>query len=149
MRELKDGDYLMNPPLREKDDVEAVIAGLENGTIDCIATDHAPHSPAEKSDFYTAPCGVMGLETSVAAAFKYLPKSIDIAEKMCINPRRILGLKPVNLGAGSSGDIMVIAKENWTVDIKNGRSKSENYCFKGVTFSERVKHVFYKGVKIF
>ena len=63
----KDADYRMNPPLRTEEDRQAVLAGVLDGTIDCIVTDHAPHTPAEKSDFYHAPNGVIGMETTLAA----------------------------------------------------------------------------------
>ena len=65
----KDADYRMNPPLREQKDIRAILGGLADGTIDCIITDHAPHTAEEKADFYSAPNGVVGLETSFAACY--------------------------------------------------------------------------------
>lgn len=67
----RDADYRMNPPLRELEDVEAIIKGIQDGTIDCIATDHAPHTKREKQDFLKAPNGVIGLETSLAASVRF------------------------------------------------------------------------------
>ncbi len=76
-RELlsRDADYRMSPPLRTEEDRLAVIEGLRDGTIDAIATDHAPHTPGEKADFLTAPNGVVGMETSLAAGITYLGKA--------------------------------------------------------------------------
>ncbi|MGC7322339.1 dihydroorotase, partial [Mycobacteroides abscessus subsp. massiliense] len=70
----RDADYRMSPPLRTEEDRLAVIEGLRDGTIDAIATDHAPHTPQEKADFLTAPNGSIGMETSLAAGITYLVK---------------------------------------------------------------------------
>jgi dihydroorotase len=133
----KDADYRMNPPLRTKDDVEAVIEGIADGTIDCIVTDHAPHSPQEKSDFMTAPNGVIGLETAFAATLTALYHtgiiSINrVIELMSARPREILNLPPTD------DYITVDLDEEWTVDTSFFKSKSRNSCFKGFTFLGRV-----------
>ena len=90
--EKRDADYRMNPPLRTPDDVKAVIEGIKDGTIDCIITDHAPHTAQQKADFEKAPNGVVGLETSLAATLTALYHTGEvplkkIIELMCVNPR--------------------------------------------------------------
>ena len=82
----RDADYRMNPPLRTEEDRKAVLAGVLDGTIDCIVTDHAPHSPEEKADFEHAPNGVIGMETSLAASLKLVHAGLmtlpELVEKM-------------------------------------------------------------------
>jgi dihydroorotase len=95
----RDADYRMNPPLRTEEDRAAIEAAVIDGTIDCISTDHAPHTPAEKSDFLTAPNGVIGLETAFAATYTYLvkPGKMPLARLvtlMSARPREIYGLPP-------------------------------------------------------
>ena len=109
-----DADYRMNPPLRTVSDKEAVIAGLTDGTIDAIATDHAPHSHEEKKDFLTAPNGVIGLETSLAVTLTklYHPGILTIPEivrLMCVSPREILGIGGGGLAGGADADIAVFS----------------------------------------
>ncbi len=134
----KDADYRMNPPLREQADVDAIIEGICDGTIDCIVTDHAPHTKEQKSDFYTAPNGVIGLETSLAVTVTALLNTgkishVRLVELMCVNPRRILGIKGGDLSIGSDADITIFSEtEQWTVDPEKLRSKSKNTCFKGM-----------------
>lgn len=147
----KDADYRMNPPLREQADVDAIIEGICDGTIDCIVTDHAPHTKEEKSDFLKAPNGVVGLETSLAAVVTELLNKgrishVRLVELMCVNPRRILGIKGGNLSIGAEADITVFSEnEQWTVDPEKLHSKSKNTCFKGMTFEGRVKYTILNG----
>ena len=140
----RDADYRMNPPLRTPDDVAAIREGILDGTIDCIITDHAPHTAAEKADFEKAPNGVVGLETSLAAtltAFYHtgLLSLQDIVRLMCDNPRRILHLPARALEAGAPADLILVDLDReWTVDPDKLHSRSHNTVFKGMTFRGRV-----------
>jgi len=141
----------MNPPLRLKTDVDAVIKAIQDKTIDCIITDHAPHSPEEKADFKTAPNGVIGLETSLAATLTFLYHTgkvslFEIVRLMCVNPRRILGIKGGSLVAGEPADITLFdPDEEWTVEPDKFKSKSRNSCFKGMRLKGRVKYTIVNG----
>ncbi|GHU55205.1 dihydroorotase [Clostridia bacterium] len=133
----KDADYRMNPPLRTEKDVKAIIEGIIDGTIDCIVTDHAPHSPQEKSNFLTAPNGVIGLETSFAATLTALYHTglvtiNKIVELMSTNPRKILNLPK------TEKYITVDLDEEWVVDVNNFKSKSRNSCFKNTILKGQV-----------
>lgn len=133
----RDADYRMNPPLREEADREGIIEGILDGTIDCIATDHAPHTPKDKADFLKAPNGVLGLETSLAATLTFLtgPLGLDynwIARLMSVNPRRILGLPKPEL-TGPQSELTFFAPDiEWVVEPKNFKSLSRNSAFKGM-----------------
>ncbi len=147
----RDADYRMNPPLREEEDKLAIRAAIADGTIDCIVTDHAPHTAEEKADFEKAPNGVVGMETSLAATLTelYHTNTISLAQivrLMCINPRRILGVEGGSLGVGDVADIAIFdADESWTVEPEKLHSKSKNTCFKGMTFKGRVKYTILGG----
>lgn len=147
----RDADYRMNPPLREKADVEAITVAVCDGTIDCIVTDHAPHTAEEKSDFMIAPNGVVGLETSLAAAVTMLLNTgkitrVQLVDLMCVNPRRILGIEGGDFSVGSAADITVFSEtEQWTVEPEKLHSKSKNTCFKGMTLTGRVKYTLLDG----
>ncbi|MEI8377560.1 MAG: dihydroorotase [bacterium] len=127
--ETADGRFKMNPPLRTKDDLAAVIEGLKDGTIDCIATDHAPHCMTEKTNpFALAPFGVVGLETALGAALTNLVDkghlSINqIIQKMSVNPAKILGLQ-------EQGRIEVGQKANLTIIDPNIEYKVKAKDFK-------------------
>lgn len=142
----------VNPPLRTKDDVEAVINGLADGTIDVIVTDHAPHSTEEKSKPLTeAPSGMIGLETSLAAALTALYHTgrlslQDLIVKMSVNPRRILGLEPVKIRKGGPADLVVFDPEQlWSVDPSMFKSKSRNTIFAEMELKGRVIHTIVGG----
>jgi dihydroorotase len=126
----------MNPPLRTQKDVNAVCEGLADGTIDVIATDHAPHSPVEKAvEFDHAANGVIGLETSLALGLRLVASGVlsmtSLVEKMSGNPARILGLTST-LSVGAPADITVFSPERaWTVDARQFRSISHNTPFDG------------------
>jgi len=134
----KDADYRMNPPLREERDREAVYTGIIDGTIDCIVTDHAPHSKEDKSDFMNAPNGVVGLETSLSAtltAFYHtgMLKLDRIIELMSVNPRRLLGLPLEKIKEGNIANIAIVNLDReWTVEPEKLVSKSKNTAFKGM-----------------
>ena len=131
----RDADYRMNPPLRTAEDVKAIIEGLKDGTLDCIATDHAPHTPEEKADFEKAPNGSIGMETSLAVGITYLVKTgqltfDELVRKMSVNPAKILGIEAGSLSVGSSADIALVdINEHWTVDVDSLHGKSKNTPF--------------------
>ncbi len=147
----RDADYRMNPPLREEEDVMAVRAALADGIIDCIVTDHAPHTAEEKADFEKAPNGVVGLETSLAVTLTELYHKnelslMQIVRLMCVNPRKILGIEGGSLGRGDVADIAIFdPNESWTVQPEKLHSKSKNTCFKGMTLKGRVKYTILNG----
>ncbi len=147
----KDADYRMNPPLREQDDVDAIIEGIKDGTIDCISTDHAPHTKKEKQDFLTAPNGVIGLETSLAAGIQFLVEKGHITmgrliELMSTNPAKILGINAGNLKVGTPADIALVdSKIQWTVLPERLHSKSKNTAFKFERLTGRVKYTLVNG----
>ncbi len=126
----------MNPPLRSSRDRAAVREGLADGTIDVIATDHAPHSIIEKEvEFDLAANGIIGLETSVSLSLKLVEDGVitmpELVEKMSTNPARILGLEK-NLKVGSTADITIIDPErSYTIDAASFRSSSRNTPFDG------------------
>jgi dihydroorotase len=133
-----DTNLKMKPPLRTKADVEAVIAGLQDGTLDCIACDHAPHSIEEKDvEFDLAPNGIIGLETSLALAITHLVKPgliswTDLVERMSSNPAEVMNLKMGRLKKGFPADVTVIDPEMvWKVNVKKFKSKSRNSPYNG------------------
>lgn len=131
-----DPNTKMNPPLRTKKDIDAIIEGLKDGTIDCIASDHAPHSIEEKEmEFEYAPNGIVGLETEVGLVFTELyQKKIlsleSIIEKLSINPRRILNLPIPKIEVGALANLTILDPlQVWTVDKNKFLSKSSNTPF--------------------
>jgi dihydroorotase len=126
----------MNPPLRTETDREAICEGLADGTIDLIATDHAPHSSKEKDvDFGSAANGIIGLETSVSLSLKLVQEGVlslsRLVEKMSTNPARILGLES-GLRVGRTADITIIDPDvEYTVNSNNFQSLSRNTPFEG------------------
>jgi len=128
----------MNPPLREAEDVAAVKEGLKDGTIDAIATDHAPHHLDEKDlEFNLALNGIVGLETSLSLSLKLVEEGVlglsGLVERMSLNPARILGLDRGTLKPGAPADVTVIDPSlEWTVEAEKLSSKSENSPFLGM-----------------
>jgi dihydroorotase len=126
----------MNPPLRSNHDREAICQGLADGTIDVIATDHAPHSSIEKEvEFDMAANGIIGLETSVSLGMKLVEDEVititDLVEKMSTNPARILGLES-GLTIGNPADITIIDPDiSYRVDADSFQSLSRNTPFDG------------------
>jgi len=127
----------MNPPLRTADDVAAIKQGLKDGTIDVIATDHAPHALDEKSgEFDYAPFGVVGLETALGLTLKLVDEgALSLSEavrKLTNNPAAILKIGKGTLAVGSDADITIIDPDiEWTVDASEFKSKSRNTPFNG------------------
>jgi dihydroorotase len=131
-----DTNTKMNPPLRTRPDVDACLEGLKDGTIDCIASDHAPHSIEEKEmEFEYAPNGIIGLETELGLVISELiHKKIltleQMIEKLSINPRKILSIPIPKIAPGESADFTIFdPDEVWTADINNFKSKSINTPF--------------------
>ena len=135
-----DADYRMNPPLRSEADRAAVEKAVLDGTIDCIVTDHAPHAAEEKADFYKAPNGVVGLETSLAAMLTHFYHTgklslSRISEMMAEKPRKLLGLPVTKVEKGAKADLILVDTEKeWVVEPEKLHSKSHNTVFKGEKF---------------
>ncbi len=147
-----DSNYKMNPPLRDRSDVDACIEGLADGTIDCIVTDHAPHAKEKKmQELDRAPFGIIGLETSLGLVITHLiePGHLDwpaAIEKMSLNPARILGINKGTLALGADADITIIHPHaEWTVNPDEFRSKSENTPFAGWKLTGRADVVIVGG----
>ena len=151
----RDADYRMNPPLRTEKDVAAIIEGLTDGSLDCIATDHAPHTTEDKADFEKAPNGSIGMESSLAAGITYLVKPgimtfSQLVEKMSVNPARILGINAGTLSVGAPADIALVdLNEQWTVDPEKLHGKSKNTPFKGLTFTGKVRKTILDGSVVY
>lgn len=147
-----DSNYKMSPPLRGKRDVEACIAGLVDGTIDVICTDHAPHALEKKMrELDQAPFGILGLETALGLVVKQLiepghlswPQAI---EKLTINPAKVLGIPKGTLAVGADADVTIIDPNvEWVVDPAEFRSKSRNSPFGGYRLRGRAETVIVGG----
>ncbi len=146
----------MNPPLREQEDVQAIIEGFRDGTLDCIATDHAPHTPTEKRvEFTDAPFGIVGLETSLALTITHLVKPGHISLEHAIRLLSLGGAQVCRIDAGSlhvgaGADIAIFDPEaSWTVNTLEFASKSRNSPFLGQTLQGRVMHTLHKGKLVY
>lgn len=142
----------VNPPLRTQKDVAAIIEGLKDGTLDMIATDHAPHHPDEKNvEFAIAANGFVGFETALPLTITYLVKPghltmEQVVEKMCVNPSKMLHLDKGSLEVGKAADIVVVdCKEDFVVDVKKFKSKSKNSPYHGFTLSGTVVNTIVGG----
>ncbi len=140
----------MNPPLRLEEDRQAIIAGIQDGTIDIIATDHAPHSAEEKAKPLTeAPSGIIGLETALSLGITNLVETrkitmMQLLACMTCNPARMYGINAGNLAIGNTADIVVFdSKEQWTVG--KFASKSSNSPFTGDKLTGVIKHTIVDG----
>ena len=136
-----DSNYKMKPPLRDKPDAIAVAEGMANGTVDAIATDHAPHPGSEKmQEFERCPFGIIGLETAIGLAFRDLvhPGLVSLGrmvELFATNPARILNLNAGTLKPGAPADVTLLDTERkWTYDVNKSNSKSRNSPFHGAEF---------------
>ena len=154
------GDYntlfKMNPPLRTEKDRLALIEGLKDGTLDCIATDHAPHSPTEKDcEFDKAPFGIIGLENALASTLEtlYHSKELSLKEVVALMTHKgaeICDLPAGTLSVGASGDVCIFdPDQKWTVDAEAFKSKSRNCPWNGRTLRGQVKATFVDGKEIF
>lgn len=153
-----DSNYKMNPPLRTEEDVKALIEGLVDGTMDCISTDHAPHSKEEKSKFFTeAAFGITGLETSAALTYTALVDTglmdiVKMAEKMSYNPAKVLGIEDSfgHISEGAVADIAIFDPEaEWEVKEEEFASKASNTPYIGKVLKGRVTHTIVDGKLVY
>jgi len=135
-----DSRFKMNPPLAAREDREALLAGLADGTVDVIATDHAPHEPAIKDvEFDKAPFGILGFETAIGLALEQLVHTnriplMRLVELFTTGPARVLG-KERKLAPGEPADVTIFSLDRpWTYHVKESPSKSRNSPFDGRTF---------------
>lgn len=145
-------NFKVKPPLRSPGDVKAVKAGLADDTIDCITTDHAPHTEAEKDvEFEHAPFGMIGLETALGISIRELVQTKiltleNLIKKFTFNPASILGLGKGSLEVGSDADITIFEpKTKWTFTKEDIESKSKNSPFVGEELIGRVSEVVVGG----
>ncbi len=144
-------DAKMNPPLRTKEDLEAIKVGLKDGTIDCIATDHAPHATQEKQlEFAEAPFGVVGLETALPLTLALVEEGLlslpDAIGKLTRRPAEIFKLEKGTLQPGADADIAIIdPSADWTVNANAFQSKSKNTPFDGWKVRGQIKMTLVAG----
>jgi dihydroorotase len=148
-----DSNYKMSPPLRTEADVEALLTGLRDGTLEVLASDHAPHAPEKKMrELDQAPYGVIGLETLLPVCVQALiePGHLtwpQLIEKLTINPARVLRIDRGTLEAGAIADVTVIDPSvEWTIDPSKFRSRSRNCPFSGHSVRGRADLVLVGGV---
>ena len=151
-RQHFDPNFKMHPPLRTKDDVDAMIEGLADGTIDAICTDHAPHAIEEKEvEFIYAPNGIIGLETAWPITVKRLlePGTMNlqqVIEKLVVNPRRILNLEVPEIRKGATANLTIFnTDEKWVFDEQKVHSKSKNSPYLGSSLTGRAEAIYNKG----
>jgi dihydroorotase len=152
MLEDYDRNFKCNPPLRGKKDIAALRAGLRDGTIDAIATDHAPHSAIDKQvEFNFAPPGMIGLETCFAQLNTELVargelELIDLVKLLTTGPAGVLGLPGGTIQTGEPADLVLIdLSEKWTVERETLKSRSANTPLLGKELTGRVQGVFLEG----
>ncbi|MFA7361005.1 MAG: dihydroorotase [Candidatus Kapaibacterium sp.] len=128
----------MNPPLREKTDIDKILAGIKDDTIQVICTDHAPHTSAEKAKgISNAPFGIVGLESCIGLSYTYLVEKDIISfesliKKMSDNPRRILNLPRISVGIGEKANLTILETNlDWVINTNKFKSKSKNSPFNG------------------
>ena len=142
----------VNPPVREEIDKQAIIKGLKDGTLDCIVTDHAPHSAKDKEvEYNIAAFGMSGIETSFALSYTYLVKSgvltlSELAKKMSKTPADIVELQGGEVKEGAVADLTIVdLNEKYTIDSKNFYSKGKNTPFNGFEVYGRVLYTIVDG----
>ncbi len=146
-----DTNAKMNPPLRTKEDVEAIKKSLKDGTIDSIATDHAPHAESEKDkEFDQAAFGIIGLETSLALSLELVREKVlsmtELVQKMSVNPAQILKIDRGSLSEGAWADVSIFDPEKeWEVEKDKLESKSKNSPFLGWKLKGKATDVFVDG----
>ena len=147
-----DTHFKMNPPLRTEEDRLAVIAGLKDGTLDILATDHAPHTPDEKDrEFDLAPNGILGLETALAITLEILVrknkfKLATVVDLWTRKPAELLGLPAGTLAEGAPADLVLFDPDaEWIYDAKKGFSKSANSPWSGQKLRGQVKATYVSG----
>ena len=146
-----DPDFKMNPPLRSVDDVRAVREGVADGTIDAIATDHAPHSAVEKDlEFDAAMNGIVGLETAFSVCLDLVRKGVlperRLVEALTAGPARAFGIAAGTLARGAAADVAVLdPAAEWVLDPSRMRSKSRNTPWKGRRLTGRCAYTIVGG----
>lgn len=154
----EDGNYKMNPPLRTEADVQALIRGLQDGTMEVISTDHAPHSMEEKQqDFLHAPFGIVGLETSASLTYTALVDTgiltpMQMAEKMSWNPAKVIGIQEErgSIEPGKLADIVIFdPSQEYEVDVQEFASKGKNSPYDGKLLKGRVVKTICEGTLVF
>lgn len=147
-----DSNFKMNPPLRAREDMEALIKGLSDDIMDVISTDHAPHSAEEKAkDLEHAPFGIVGLETSVALTITNLVKKghitpLQMAAKMSYNPAKVLGSNKGTLNENAVADVVVINPDTeYEIDANTFASKGKNTPFNGYKVNGQVEFTILGG----
>ncbi len=146
----------MSPPLRSQDDLRALIKGLVDGTIDCIASDHAPHSHESKDvEFDLAPNGIIGLETALAVAITYLIRKKHLTWKkliraMSTRPAEIISIKAGTIKRGYPADITIIDPDKkWVVKPESFKSKSRNSPYIGMTLTGKAVYTIVDGQVVY
>lgn len=147
-----DTDTKVNPPVREEKDKNAIIAGLKDGTLDCIVTDHAPHSLKDKQvEYNLAAFGISGIETSFALSYTYLVKSgvmslRELMDRMSSSPAKILGLEGGVIEEGAPADLVIAdLAEKFVIDPAKFLSKGKNTPFKGFEVYGAIKYTLVDG----
>lgn len=147
-----DTNTKVNPPVREEKDKQAIIKGLQDGTLDCIVTDHAPHSVKDKQvEYNLAAFGISGIETSFALGYTYLVKSgalslTQFVEKTSANPAGILGLEGGKIAEGEVADLIVAdLNESYKIDSAKFLSKGKNTPFNGFEVYGKIKYTIVEG----
>ena len=153
-QDIKEGDsnYKMAPPLRSERDRLALIEGLQDGTIDVIASDHAPHSKEEKgSNLQNAAFGIVGLETILPLTYTHLVKTdllspLEMVRKMSLNPARILDIEKGSLQIGQEADVTIFdPNKKHSIDVQSFLSKGNNSPFHGRSVYGEVKATLVQG----
>ena len=149
-------NYKMNPPLRTREDVEALKRGLRDGIMEVISTDHAPHTQESKNaSMEKAPFGIVGLETAAALTYSELVKGgylspMQMAEKMSYNPARVIGIQKGSLAEGMEADIVIFdPSKTYAIDKNSFWSKSKNTPFNGRTVTGEVQMTLVSGKVVY
>ena len=150
-----DTNTKMSPPLRTQSNIDAIKEGLKDGTIDIIATDHAPHDLADKqADYHSACFGIVGLETALPLSLRLVDEKIltlpQLVEKLTSRPAEIFKLDQGTLGVGKQADVVIFDPgQEYKVEASRFKSKSKNSPFDGWPVKGRVRHTISKGKIIF
>ncbi len=152
----QDGNYKMNPPLRTREDVEALRKGLSDGIMEVISTDHAPHTPEEKArDLAHAPFGIVGMETAAALTYTELVEPgyltpMQMVEKMSRNPARILGIDKGDIQVGKTADITIFdPKASYAIRGAEFAGKGKNMPYEGRQVEGKVKYTILAGKMVY
>lgn len=150
------GRFKMNPPLRSKEDVQALKEGIRAGIMTCISTDHAPHSAEEKNcSMKKAAFGIVGLETAFGLSVTELVEGgyltpMELAAHMSLEPAKVIGIPKGDISQGKCADIAIVdLKETWTVNPDEFASKGKNTPFTGRRLTGRVKYTICDGKVVF